>query len=270
MNIHHYINKARSAARENIPDTVRKPVGAFCGRFFQLRLRPILGLLFDIFQGRYSTGGCVFEIPRDQTSLNFRACFFLDDYENEERALIAKHIKAEESVLEYGACIGVVSCTTNKLLSQTSKHVVVEGNPLLISSIAKNRIINNSTFTLCNALASDRTGLLPFHIHPEYIVGGSNRNVGDVVFSVEGMPLATAIERFGRFDALVVDVEGAELELLQAGLDQLPLFRIIIVELHRFVYGTDGEAKCRNLLTKSGFNKVDFAGDTEVWESSQT
>lgn len=265
MGLTQTIKAARSTARSTLPDSIRKPLGAFCGRIFQVGVRPILGWLFDVFQGRYRTGGCEFEIPRDQTNRNFRACFFLDDYENEERALIARHLRRDDSVLEYGSCIGVVSCTTNKLLNPSSKHVVVEGNPLLISSIAKNRVINNCTFTLCNALAADRDGFLPFHIHPEYIVGGSLRNVGDVVFPVEGLPLKTALERHGTFDVLIVDVEGAELELLRGGLSELRSFGLVIVELHPFAYGSEGSENCRALLTEAGFHHVDTEGDTEVW-----
>jgi FkbM family methyltransferase len=255
-------------ARQILPDVIPKPLGAFLGYTFQRFARPVLGLLFDVFQGRYRTGGCEFEIPRDQTTRNFRACFFLDDCENEERGLIARHIRPEDSVLEYGACIGVVSCTTNKLLNSNSKHIVIEGNPLLISSIAKNRVLNDCTFVLINGVAAAERGLIPFHIHPEFIVGGSTRDVGSVVFQVEGFPLAVAIERFGEFGVLILDVEGGELELLESGAREIGTFRIVIVEMHRFAYQEAGLLRCREILTHAGFQSVEQLGDTEVWEKA--
>ena len=240
-------------------------IGAFCGRQFQTKCRPILGLLFDVLQKRYRTGDCEFEIPRDQTTCNFRACFFLDDYENEERELISKYIRPDDDVLEYGACIGVVSCTTNKLLEPGRKHIVVEGNPLLISSLAKNRVLNGCTFEIVFAAASGSEARMDFHIHPEFIVGDSTRDVGSVRFEVQGYPLALAARNHGRCSVLILDIEGAELELLESGLDELRHFRIVILELHKYAYGEEGLNKCHEVLESSSFMLKDRAGDTEVW-----
>jgi len=259
------IRSCRQFARNHLPSGIRQQVGAFAGRFFQRRVRPVLGLYFDLIVCRYRTDGCEFEIPRDLTDRNFRACFLLDDYENEERGLIAKYLRPADRVLEYGGCLGVVACTTNKRLEKGTRHVVVEGNPLLISTIAKNMAINDCSFRLLNAAAAPEPGYLSFHTHPQFVVGGSTRDVGGVRFEVGALPLGDAVKQHGPFNVLILDVEGAELELLEAGLDALKGFQTVILEMHPFVYGDGGLDRCRKVLGAAGLKRVDEVDHTEAW-----
>jgi len=258
----------RQFVRERVPDGVRKPLGRAASRFFQVVLEPLLGCWFDVFIRVYRTEGCVFKIPRDLTSRQFRASFLLDVYEAEERELIGRFVRPGDRVLEYGACLGVVSCTTAKRIGESAKHVVVEGNPLLISTIARNRVRNGASFVIENGAASASADYVDFHIHPVYVVGGSTRNVGLVRFRVAGLPLGELHRRHGSFDVLILDIEGAELELLTAGVSDLAGYRVVILELHRFAYGDDGLARCREILAGAGFAWQATAGDTEAWVRS--
>src|SRR5262245_30697328 len=90
----------------------------------------------------YELDGLSFVIPQEMTDFKFRGRFVRGSYEKEERRHLKKYIDADATVLELGACLGVVSCLTNVLLTDPRKHVVVEANPLLISWIERNRELN--------------------------------------------------------------------------------------------------------------------------------
>jgi hypothetical protein len=102
----------------------------------------VQGLVFDLSGGRFRVDGCIYIIPKDTTGRSIRACFLTKKYEVNERYLIPKHVKSTDSVLELGACLGVVSCITNKLLGNSKRHVVVEGSPFCMLALYRNRALN--------------------------------------------------------------------------------------------------------------------------------
>src|SRR2546428_12939715 len=122
--------RIRKIGRKFLPAAIRRPLGAVAGGFPDKVLRPIEGLIFDLLGGRFYVDGCEINVPKNLTSRAYRACFFTGEYEAEECALVREFVRAEDAVLELGACMGVVSCVTNKQLRDKARHVVVEGNPL--------------------------------------------------------------------------------------------------------------------------------------------
>src|SRR5262245_43618744 len=129
------IGHVRKTARKVLPPGIRQPLGAFLGRFNNVVIQNLLGLIFDLKGGHFRADGCTFRIPRDVTRLSYRACFLTDAYEREERELVRQWVRPEDRVIELGACLGIVSCVTNRLLADKSKHVVVEANPFCIASL---------------------------------------------------------------------------------------------------------------------------------------
>src|SRR5882672_8018119 len=162
----------RSAARKYLPPAIRRPLGTFAGKFNEVVLKNLQGLLFDLRGSRFDTDGCTFSIPRDVTTRLYRATFLTDDYEQDERQLIKEYLRAEDRVVELGACLGIVSCVTNRLLAQKANHVVVEANPFCIPSLYRNKELNQSGF-LIEHCAVHANGEATFYLHPVYIVGGT-------------------------------------------------------------------------------------------------
>ncbi len=113
-------------------------------------LRWLWGVWFDLTGGRFRADGCEYVIPKDITSRAYRSCFLDGSYEAEERELIRTYLRPTDTVLELGACLGIVSCMTNKILADKSRHVVVEGNPFCIPSLHRNRDINKAGFLVEN------------------------------------------------------------------------------------------------------------------------
>lgn len=259
----------RQTARQTLPDPLRRRLGAWFGIFEHLVLFPLGGWYFDLVVRRYRTEGCQFIIPKDLTSRGYRSCFLGDSYEREERELIRRFVIPEDRVLELGACLGIVSCVTNTLLADRSAHVVVEGNPMLIGALHRNRNLNGAGFLIENCAVSDRRDI-EMYLHPHYVVGGTiQRKVGTAV-RVPGRSIKDLIERHGPFSVLIMDIEGAELAAMQHAPAVLSGFRLIILELHPWATGEDGAETCRQILREAGFDRVGTAGDTEAWQKPAT
>ena len=226
----------RALGRECLHPAIRKPLGFAVGKLDETVIRPIQGFIFDITGGHFNIDGCSLVVPKNLTSVGYRSCFLRGDYEAEERELIRTHLRPEDSVLEMGACIGIVSCVTNKLLKDRKRHVVVEGNPLLISAIHRNRELNGCEFLVEQCAVSDQPEVT-FFLHPEYIVSGTSQRETDRPVRVLGRSWRELLARY----------------------------RLIIVELHAFAIGEEGVEQCRTLLKEAGLEFVQRAGITEAW-----
>lgn len=259
------MNPLRQLARRFLPDAIRKPLGSAIGKFEEFVFNPLCGLIFDLFVRHFRADGCVFEIPHGITSVSYRSCFLKRDYENEERELIKKFVRPTDSVLELGACLGIVSCVTNKILADKSRHVVVEGNPFCIPAIHRNRELNQCGFLVEHcAVANERE--VTFYLHPRFVVGGTTQRKSARPVRVPALSLAELEVRYGPFSALVMDIEGAELEIFEVSQDILKNYRIVIVELHEWAIGAEKVERCREILRRAGLVFKQRADVTEAWQ----
>ena len=174
-------------------------------------------------------------------------------------------MRSEDAVLELGACMGVVSCVTNKRLRDKTRHVVVEGNPLLIPILNRNREINNAGFRIENCAASKESEVT-FFLHPVYVVGGSVQRETQHSVRVQGCSWRDLDRKYGPFTTLIMDVEGSELDVLEDSSELIARYRLVIAELHPWAIGEKKVEQCRELMRLSGLQFVKRAGITEVWE----
>ncbi|WP_437229274.1 FkbM family methyltransferase [Planctomicrobium sp. SH661] len=225
----------------------------------------LAGAYFDLFQREFHVDDLAFTIPYDKTTKAFRGRFALGIYEPSEIAFAQKYITPESSILDLGGCIGVVSCVANRQLSDRRRHVVVEANPKLMSSIEANRDRNGCGFQIESCLVS-RSSDGVFYLH-ELIVGGSaDRQTAErvqvPVKTVEQLSAAHGIQ----FDSLMMDIEGGELGFIRENEEFFKTLRIAIIEFHDFIIGKADVSECRNLLRRYGLAKVDEDGGVEVWK----
>ena len=259
------MSQPRQLARQYLPAPIRKPLGSLAGWLNLHVVHWLLGALFDLRGAKFRADGCEFIIPTDITSRTYRACFVNGSYEAEERDLIKKFLRPTDTVLELGACLGIVSCVTNKILADKTKHVVVEGNPFCLSAIHRNRRHNNCGFLVENCAVSTQPDAT-FYLHPVYVVGGTTQRQSEFPVRIPARSLADLDSRHGPFTTLIMDIEGSELESFIASPTQLARYRLVIVELHPWAIGEDGVARCRELLTAAGLKFQAAAGITEAWQ----
>jgi len=255
------VRKFVSAA---MPPPVRAHVGKWWFWIYRKWFCPVLGLIFDIRGGRFRVDGCEIEVPMDLTTRSYRSCFMVGDYEAEERALIKQHLRADDSVLELGACIGVVACVTNRILEDKSRHVVVEGNPKLIHQIERNREINKCGFTVINKAVSQES-TVTFYLSEEFIVGGTAQRKSPHPVTVEGISLDTLNLQYGPFTTVIMDIEGGEVDVIPPALEFLKSCRLVIWETHDWACGAESTQKCRDTLIEAGLTHVGTEDVTEAW-----
>lgn len=258
----------KSSLRKRIgglfPPAVRKTLGEWYVAGFETFIRPVLGLVFDLMGGRFRVDGCEIEVPKELTTRTYRGCFMVDDYEAEERSLIKQYLHPDDSVLELGACIGAVSCVTNKLLKDKTRHVVLEGNPKLMPYLEKNREINHAGFKVLNKAASEEKSVT-FYLSDEFIVGGTAQRVSKNPVTVEGSSLRDLDREHGPFTALIMDIEGGECDVIPPSGDFLAKCRLVVWETHDWACGADKTEECRKTLAAAGLRHVATEGDTEAW-----
>ena len=225
---------------------------------------PIIGFFYTIFNKYYKTDNCKFLIPYDMVDMGFRSRFYFNVYELEERQLVRKYLKPDDKVIELGACIGVISSITNKVLtSPEANHVVIEANPHLISWIYKNKHLNKSNYKVefC-ALAEGKT--VTFYLN-KLIVGGSMQKPEGTATEVPARTLDEIEEKHGKFNVMIMDIEGGEYDIILKNEFVLSHYRLLIVELHDDVLGEPRLEECRAVLRKLGFTLNERMDRTEVW-----
>jgi FkbM family methyltransferase len=255
----------RAAARRHLPGRIRRPLGTLAGKLYEWIVLPILGLIFDLKGGRFHADGCTFLIPKDVTTLGWRACLLRADHEREERDLIRRLIRPEDRVIELGGCLGVVSCVTNKRLADKSGHVVVEANPLCLAALYRNRELNQAEF-LIEHCAVDSRPEVTFYLHPRFIVQGNLQRPTGRAVRLPAKSLRQLERERGPFTALIIDIEGSEREVFADSADLFKQYRLVIAELHDWAIGADGVERCRQILRDGGLEFVERSGLVEAWQ----
>lgn len=220
------------------------------------------GLIFDAVVRQYAAEGMKFVIPKQYTSLEMRGKFLVDTYELPERTLAKKYVPSDAQLLELGACIGVVSCTLNALLTNRTRHVAVEANLHLIETLEANREVNGAAFhVVCGVVSNAPVA----HI-------STGKTMDSNALTESGTPVATmsvaALEKtYGlTFDALVMDIEGGEYDFARDNRDLLNRVRVAIIEFHPKALGKSKTEELRGWLTSAGLSKVDEMLTVECWK----
>ncbi len=229
---------------------------------------PMYGFLWSLLNKSYRTEDQVFELPFASMPMGFRSRFFFDCYEKAERNLIKNHLDSNDSVLELGACIGVVSCLTNRLLSDQQSHIVVEANPRLIPFLETNRKNNNCGFQIEHCLVS-RTLTGSFFLQNFIVSGSANISQGTEV-SVSVLSLDSLCDKYDfRPNVLIMDIEGGEIDFISENEHRLPEFRLMIIEMHPFIVGDEKIEQCRTILRNHNFTMKESIGLVEAWVRNQ-
>jgi FkbM family methyltransferase len=261
-------NQIKKLARTLLPGAWREFLGNLAGRFDAIVFRHMEGMLFDLGGGIFRADGCCFIIPREITSLSYRAVFLYPDYpyELEERTMVNELVHAEDTVLELGGCIGVVSCITNKLLKDKTRHVVVEANPRCIPALHRNRELNLAGFLVENCAVTTGEKDVTFFLHSNMLSGGMVPGEKTFPARVPGKSLVELDSRYGPFSTLIMDIEGKELDVLTNSNEALRHYRLVIMELHPAAIGVTGVERCRTILTEAGFTLKRQMADVEAWQ----
>lgn len=259
----HSVDSLRRRLRDTLPPSL--------GLCFTLRANPFLGLLFLLLRRRFHLEGMSFRVPLRHQTFSSLATYWFNDYELPERQFCSKFLRATDRVCELGGCLGIVSMIINSQLNKPTEHLVVEANPTLIPYLESNRIHNGGQFKIINRAIGDGTSLY-LDNQSGILTSALSEQPGHTTVTVQGCTIDSLFTDYGPFDALVMDIEGAEAQVLLGSCQSWKSVRVIIAELHPSLIGQRSYLEAHSKLIDANFKCVtSHIGEphvVEVWEKT--
>jgi len=181
-----------------------------------------------------------------------RQAIYRDRYEDTERHMIPKVVRPGSRVVEIGAGIGFISLLTTKLAG-TGNVTSFEANPALEPIIRRNFELNGVIPDL-HMKAVTLDGAPVGFFKDDNIVSSSLIDRGQVAsrrIEVPSISMAEVLSRYAP-DVIVMDVEGAEVDLLS--IEDFKSVRHLIVEVHPHIVGADRIGHLLAGLAARGFD----------------
>ena len=257
------IDSLRRRFRDSLPPSL--------GMCFTLRANPFLGLLFLLLRRRFHLDGMIFQVPLRHQTLSSLATYWFNDYELPERKFCSKFLRATDRVCELGGCLGIVSMIINSKLNTPTEHLVIEANPTLIPYLHSNRNYNGGQFKILNRAIGDGESLY-LDIEDGVLTSTLRECSGHTTVTVQGCTTDSLFKDYGPFDALVMDIEGAETQVLLGSCQSWKSVRVIIAEMHPSIIGEHAYLEAQSKLIEANFKfMASHIGEphvVEVWEKA--
>ncbi len=210
---------------------------------FKILCHPLVGkLIYNISFGRIFNlrwKGFRFYVPSLYTNPTIQASIFWGFYESAEIRLIHKYLRKDLPVIELGGSLGIVSSHIVSRLDKDTSVTVIEANPNLISTIARNvkrHNINNTKVKILNKAIGYTERFIYMNITNNNTASHitENRNSGVKVrcIRLSDVILDCCPDAY----SLICDIEGSEIEIFENELHALVKCRQIFIELHKANY----------------------------------
>lgn len=179
-------------------------------------------------------------------------------YETSEVHLVRRFLRASDRVLELGTGLGFIATVCAKIVGAESV-ATVEANIEMVPYIQQTFRLNDiQPDFICGAVGA-ASGITELHIHTNFWSSSQYERAGQVrKRAVPRIALGELIRRF-RPTVLLIDIEGAELQLTSTDIDQN--VSAILIEMHEHIIGERGVESVRKWLLDNRFFAVVDNGD---------
>jgi len=171
----------------------------------------------------------------DDIPADIRKQLYKNDYEKGELTLVRKALRPDDRVLEVGAGIGFISVACAKVCGP-DKVISYEPNPAMKRVIEKNYKLNAVQPTLRNKVLATEAGTVEFFFSDNVLSSSLIDRKHGGRSAVEADAIDAVVAEY-RPTAIVMDVEGAEIDLLRAC--DLAGVNKIVIEMHPHIVGQD-------------------------------
>ncbi|MBO9135222.1 MULTISPECIES: FkbM family methyltransferase [Rhizobium] len=173
-------------------------------------------------------------------------------YEAKEARAVFRAVKPGDRVLELGSGIGIITSIIAKI--EGVSVWAFEANPttaLLAQRVIRANGLDNVIFSQ-GLLTNGEPKTCRFYVRKDLWMSSMDENQGAYEHEIEltSANIDTFIMR-NRINALVMDIEGAERDLLQNA--ELPGIERIFLELHDHLYGLSGIRDITHALALKGY-----------------
>ena len=173
-------------------------------------------------------------------------------YEYAERLLLHRILRPEHRVLDLGGCIGMMSLVAARLVG-ADRVLCYEANPAMEPVIRKNFALNDMEPGLEMKAVTTDGGEVTLFASANPLASSLRTEVSGERVQVPSDPIGDILARH-RPDVLVMDVEGAEVDLLPgAPLDDI---EYLLLEVHDQIVGAERVEKLLAELKKKGFERL--------------
>ena len=178
---------------------------------------------------------------------------YRDSHEAEEREIVQRNLADDDTVLECGAGLGVVTILCCRKIGSERVHTL-EANPALERVLKKNFALNQVTPHLQIKLVALEAGEEDFYVDDKVVTSSrfvSSEKSGRNRYKVQSIPLQELLDTI-RPTFLIMDIEGAEVDLADASLDLSTLNKLCI-EMHPHIVGDRAITRLVARLVEQGF-----------------
>ncbi|WP_299808811.1 FkbM family methyltransferase [uncultured Roseibium sp.] len=181
-----------------------------------------------------------------------RKQLYQKNYESQEFLLVREALMPADRVLEVGAGIGFIGIACARICGQDN-ILSYEPNPAMKPVIEKNYALNGMRPNLRSKVLATAPGEVEFFFDEEVLSSSLIDRKHGCATRVAADAISEVIENY-KPSALVMDVEGAEIDLLRSC--NLRKINKIIIEMHPHVVGADKIEDLCGFLDESGFSIV--------------
>ena len=187
---------------------------------------------------------------KDDVPRSVRSALFKETYEAFECRMALSALRPGDRVLEIGCGIGLVSLLATRVVGE-GNVLSCEANRSLEQLIISNYALNGWKPSLVMKPVTADGRDVVFHSNENLVTSSTfERNLPGVAERVEAIAIGDVIAS-QRPNVIIMDVEGAEVELLQEA--DLKVVELIIVEVHPHIVGEDTIQKLFEVLQVRGF-----------------
>lgn len=191
-----------------------------------------------------------------------RKALFNGTYEDQERFFVKKYVKKTSRILEIGCGIGLVSLVARKICTD-GFIISYEANPQMEALIKKNYALNNLVPNLEMRAVSTDGKKVEFYIDPEVLSSSLfDRRMSHKKAIVESDALGDILNKI-KPDTIIMDVEGAEVDLL--GSSKLASVTQMIIETHPHIVGDNKISQLNKKLEILNFKEMERRGKVCVY-----
>lgn len=165
-------------------------------------------------------------------------------YEKSELQIVKKQIESDDTVMELGTGLGLISSYCAKKIG-SERVFTYEANPQLKTYIESNYQLNNVNPNLVMCMLGEKPGKQDFYLNKDF--WASSTLPINQEYQVISIPVKSFNEEIFKINPtfLIIDIEGGEYELLKSA--NLYNVKKICLELHNDVLG---EEKTNFILSK--------------------
>ena len=184
-------------------------------------------------------------------------------YEEAEKRMCRDLLSADDCVVEIGSAIGFLALFCQKRIG-IQNYIAIEANPMTIDVLKRNFRLNNVTPNVWNLALGKENGVAELHVGGdfyEHFVSYAERASRVNTIRVATATLETILKSAGeKFNALIIDVEGAERYIRFEDLPEQ--INKIIIEVHPRIIGKSEVAKILRTLQQKGFRTMHEQDDS--------